>query len=112
LEQVLLQVLLAVDMQLEQTVPIQFLMQLQPQAVVVVATTVAALVSEAVVAVVVGVVGNITQVVAAVEPEQPEETHQCRQILAANTALVFLDKDIPVVEVAAIFTLQVKAAAV
>jgi hypothetical protein len=99
-------------MQLEQTALPRFLTQLQPQAVVVVATTVAALVSEAVVVAVEAVEANITQVVVVAEPEQPEETHQCRQILAANTALVFLDKDIPVVEVAVIFTLQVKAAAV
>jgi hypothetical protein len=98
-------------MRLEETVPIQFLTQLQPQAVVVVAITVVVLALPEAVAAVAAVADHITPEAVAVVPAQQEEMPQCHQILEVNTALELPDKDIPVVEVAAIFTLRAKAAA-
>jgi uncharacterized membrane protein SirB2 len=100
-------------MQLEQTATLQFLMQLQPQAVVVVATTAAVLVSLEEVVAVVEADLVITQAVVVVEPERQEEMQHSRQApTVVNTALVLSGKDILAVEEAAIFTLQDKAVAV
>jgi hypothetical protein len=113
LGQALVQVLLEVDMPLVETALLQFLTQLQPQAVVAVVPTTAALVLQAVRAVVVAVALAITQVAGVAAPDQREEIQRSQQApTAANTALVLLGKDIPAAEVVAIFTLQVKAATV
>jgi hypothetical protein len=67
--------------------------------------------SPAAVAVAVGVGQVITQAVAVAEPAQQEEMQRCHHHLAVNTVPVLPDKDIPVVEVAAIFTPRVKVVA-
>jgi hypothetical protein len=98
-------------MPLEETVPIQFLTELQPLVVVVVETTVVApaLPAEVVAAVVAD--PDIMQVVVVAEPAQQEEMQQCHQALAVNTVMALLDKVILAVEAVDTFTLPVKAAA-
>jgi hypothetical protein len=112
LEQVLLQVLLEVDMLWGVTAVILFLMQLQLQVVVVVAIIIVELALQVAAEVEEEEVQAITQVVAVVVQALPEEMQRCHQHLAVNTVPELLVKVILAVEVAAIFTLRAKAAAV
>jgi hypothetical protein len=98
-------------MLLEETVPIQFLTELQPLVVVVAETTIVAPALPAVVEVAVAVDLDIMQAAVAVELAQQEEMQQCHRPLVVNTVLALLDKVILAAEAVDTFTLLGKAAA-